>query len=151
MLLFSSPPPAQAASAMGSSTMATRCESFGNAKPRRLSRAENRRFARKWEFAKPRQKEHRPAAIGEAMADGPGLSRWTRRGNVDRTASPGEQDQSAPVAVMTMVEVPAVVTMMSPPVRVGVEHLRAERRGLDHRRMRGLVGCRERWRGENGN
>jgi hypothetical protein len=59
------------------------------------------------------------------------------------------------VAVMTMVEVVPVVTMMTPPVCVGVEHLRAEGRALDHRRRRRLVGIagsrRERRRGENGN
>lgn len=56
------------------------------------------------------------------------------------------------VPMMTMEEVPAVVTMMTPPMRVGIQHLRAERRGLDHRCMRRpVVGRRERGSGENGN
>jgi hypothetical protein len=56
------------------------------------------------------------------------------------------------VPMMTVVEVPAVVTMMTPPMRIGIEHLGAERRGLDDRRLRRLVvGRRKRWRGKNGN
>lgn len=81
------------------------------------------------------------------------VTRWTRRGNVDRTASSG--DQSAPVVmvpVMTMVEVPAVMTtMMTPPMGVGIHHFRAERCGLDHRHIRRLVGRSDRRRRQKGN
>src|SRR5580765_4534896 len=65
----------------------------------------------------------------------------------------GKQDQSAVVVVpmMTVVEVPAVVMMMTPPACVGVEHLRTEGRSLDHRGLRRPVGRRERRHGKNGN
>jgi hypothetical protein len=43
------------------------------------------------------------------------------------------------VPVMTMVEVPAMVTMMAPPMRVGVEHLHAVGRGPDHWPIRAPV------------
>ena len=88
------------------------------------------------------------------MADGPGLNPLDAAGQCGSDDVPRGSGQSAPVVVvpmMTVVEVPAVVTMMTPPMRIGIQHLRAERRGRDHRRLRRLVGCRERGRGKDGN
>src|SRR5215813_12583917 len=84
--------------------------------------------------------KRRPAAIGEAMADGPGLYPLDAAGQCGSDGVLRETGQSAPVvvAVMTMVEVVPVVMMMTPPAGVRVEHLCAERRGLDHRRLRRL-------------
>jgi hypothetical protein len=89
--LLSSPVLKQADSRSGSSAIAARGDSFIECEDQGIiGPAETRRFGRKLEFASAIKRA--PAhPIGEAMTWAGPDARWTQRGNVDRTASPGEQ------------------------------------------------------------
>src|SRR5437588_2527677 len=74
-------------------------------------------------------KKHRPAAIGEAMADGPGLYPLDAAGQCGSDGVPRDSESVLVVAMMP------VMVMMPTHAGVGVHHLRIVLRRLDHRRL----------------
>jgi hypothetical protein len=89
------------------------------------------------------RKKYRPAAIGEAMACGPGLNSAKRSGgNVEEAAPRGSGSVMMAVEAMVMAEMPVVVTVMMAVVvmahpGIGVEHARLHIHSPDPCAMRG--------------
>src|SRR6201988_3018033 len=134
MLRLSSPLLRQAVRASGSSTMAARGDSFAKCEdPKGCPGRKLDTPAANWN-SQPRHKGTGPPPLGKQWQTGRACSRWTQRGNVDRTASPGETGSVLVVAMMP------VMVMMLAHAGVGVHHLRIVLRRLDHRRLRGLGG-----------